>query len=51
MPKLLTRTRSQTYKLARLLGDVQAVLSGRFGQRVYNRLFGKHVLWRLWRKL
>ena len=44
--------RSLLYKLARLLGDVQAVRRGRIGQRVQNRVTGRIVgklLRRLWR--
>lgn len=37
----IARTRSALYLLARLLGDVQAVKTGRVGRRILRRLAGK----------
>jgi hypothetical protein len=37
----INRTRSQLYLLARLLGDVQAVRTGRVGKRVGRRIVGR----------
>lgn len=39
----IAKTRRRTYQAARLLGDVQAVRSGRIGQRLLNRLMGRTV--------
>lgn len=37
----IAKTRRGLYKANRLLGDVQAVRSGRIWQRVVNRLIGR----------
>lgn len=37
----INRTRGTLYKLARLLGDVNAVKRGRVGRRVGRRIAGK----------
>jgi hypothetical protein len=37
----INRKRSMLYKLARFLGDVQAVKSGRVGRRVGRRVVGR----------
>jgi hypothetical protein len=37
----INRTRGTLYRLARLLGDVQAVKSGRVGRRVGRRVVGR----------
>lgn len=37
----INKTRSFLYKLARLLGDVQAVQKGRIGKRVGRRVSGR----------
>jgi len=37
----INRTRGTLYLLARLLGDVQAVKSGRVGRRVARRVVGR----------
>jgi hypothetical protein len=37
----IAKTRSFLYKLARLLGDVQAVKRGRVGRRVGRRITGR----------
>lgn len=44
------KVRSWLYRLARLLGDVQAVRRGRIGKRIWRRLAGK-VTARALRKL
>lgn len=48
----INRTRSVLYKLARLLGDVQAVKRGRVARRVGRRVAGRatgRLLGRLFR--
>ena len=37
----INRTRGSLYKLARILGDVQAVKRGRVGRRVGRRVVGR----------
>jgi len=37
----VTSTRSLLYRIARLLGDYQAVRSGRIGKRVARRIVGR----------
>ena len=37
----INRTRRTTYRVARILGDVQAVRSGRIGRRVARRVAGR----------
>jgi hypothetical protein len=37
----INRSRGLLYKLARVLGDVQAVKSGRVGRRVGRRIVGR----------
>lgn len=37
----ISQTRGTLYKVARILGDVQAVQSGRVGKRVARRVAGK----------
>lgn len=37
------KTRGSLYRLARLLGDVQAVSKGRVAQRIGRRVVGRHV--------
>lgn len=37
----INRTRSFLYRLARLLGDIQAVRKGRIGRRVARRVTGR----------
>jgi len=39
----INRTRGSLYKLARILGDVQAVRRGRVGRRVGRRVAGKFL--------
>jgi len=39
----INRTRGSLYKLARILGDVQAVKRGRVGRRVGRRVAGKYL--------
>jgi hypothetical protein len=41
--------RSALYRLARFLGDIQAVRTGRIGRRLVNRWLGRNVVWRIWR--
>jgi len=41
-------TRSDLYLIARLWGDVRAIMTGRIGKRLYNRLLGR-LLGRLFR--
>lgn len=37
----ISKTRSKLYKIARILGDVDAVKKGKVGKRVKNRVIGK----------
>jgi len=37
----INRSRSALYKLARILGDIQAVRTGRVGRRVGRRIVGR----------
>lgn len=37
----INRTRGSLYKLARILGDVQAVKTGRVGKRLGRRVVGR----------
>jgi hypothetical protein len=37
------KTRGALYRLARILGDVQAVKKGRVGKRIGRRVVGRHV--------
>jgi hypothetical protein len=37
----INRTRGSLYKLARILGDVQAVKKGRVGKRLGRRVVGR----------
>lgn len=49
--KLLRRTRRRAYRLASLLGDVEAVASGRPSRilrRAGNKLLGRKLVRRLW---
>lgn len=39
----INRTRGTLYKLARILGDVQAVKKGRVGRRVGRRVAGRYA--------
>jgi hypothetical protein len=39
----INRTRGSLYRLARILGDVQAVRRGRVGRRVGRRVAGKYL--------
>lgn len=39
----INRTRGTLYRLARILGDVQAVRRGRVGKRVARRVVGRSV--------
>jgi len=39
----INRTRGTLYKLARILGDVQAVRSGRVGRRIGRRVTGRYL--------
>ncbi len=39
----LAKSRRRTYQAARLMGDIQAVRSGRIWQRLANRLIGRLV--------
>jgi len=50
---LLRSTRRSCYRLARVLGDLSALLSGsprRIVKRATNKLLGRHVARRLWRR-
>jgi hypothetical protein len=38
------------YTVARFLGDYQAVKRGRVGKRIANRMIGRSVVRRLWRR-
>ena len=39
----IASTRSAAYGLAKLLGDVRAVQTGRVGRRAYNRTLGRSL--------
>jgi len=39
----INRTRGSLYRLARLLGDVQAVKKGRVGKRIGRRVVGRYT--------
>jgi hypothetical protein len=39
----INKTRSVLYKLAKLLGDVNAVQKGKIGQRIGRRITGKII--------
>ena len=39
----IAATRGTMYGLAKLLGDVRAVQTGRVGRRVYNRTLGRSL--------
>jgi hypothetical protein len=39
----INRTRGSLYRLARMLGDVQAVKRGRVGRRVGRRVVGRYL--------
>ena len=39
----INRTRGSLYKLARILGDVQAVRKGRVGKRIGRRVVGRYA--------
>jgi hypothetical protein len=41
--------RSALYRLARLLGDAQAVRRGRIGRRIVNKVIGRGIVSKLWR--
>jgi hypothetical protein len=45
----LNSVRSASYRLARLLGDVQAVRKGRVVPRVANIVIGRKVVSKVWR--
>lgn len=50
---LLRSTRRSCYALARVLGDLSALLSGspkRLLKRGANKLLGRHIARRLWRR-
>lgn len=36
------------YQLARLLGDVNAVMKGKIGSRIFNKLLGRKLVSRAW---
>lgn len=42
--------RNVLYLLARLLGDYRAVRRGRIGKRVTNKLIGRYIVPKLWRR-
>ena len=42
-PMSINRTRGSLYKLARILGDVQAVRKGRVGKRIGRRVVGRYA--------
>jgi hypothetical protein len=39
----INRTRGSLYRLARILGDVQAIRKGRVGKRIGRRVVGKYA--------
>jgi hypothetical protein len=39
----ISRTRGSLYRLARILGDVQAVRKGRVGKRIGRRVVGRYT--------
>jgi hypothetical protein len=41
-------TRSWLYRVARLMGDYQAVKRGRISKRIVNKVVGRNLVRRLW---
>jgi len=41
--------RSALYRIARLMGDANAVRRGRVGRRVANKIIGRRIVRKLWR--
>jgi len=40
--------RRTLYQFARLLGDVNAVMKGNIGSRIFNKLLGRKLISRAW---
>lgn len=47
--KTIRKTRRAMYRGASILGDVNAVASGKIGKRIANKILGR-IFGRLWRK-
>ncbi len=47
---LLRDLRRTSYRLGRTLGDINAVLSGKIGSRLANKLIGRKGVSKLWLK-
>ena len=45
---LIRKTRRGLYKGGRILGDIDALLSGRIASRMGNKLIGRHGARRMW---
>ncbi len=48
MMRFLRRTRRKLYRGGRILGDIDALMSGRIGSRMANKLIGRKIGRRLW---
>ena len=49
----MNQFRSTLYQMARLMGDLQAIASGkpsRFAKRAVNKFIGRKIVSKLWRK-
>lgn len=46
--RFLRKTRRGLYKGGRILGDIDALLSGRIASRMANKLIGRHGVRRTW---
>lgn len=46
---MINKIRSILYKIARILGDINAIRRGKIMQRIKNRIVGKYAAKRLFR--
>lgn len=44
----MNNLRSLLYKLARILGDINALMKGKIGSRLFNKLLGRRLVSRAW---
>jgi hypothetical protein len=42
--------RKLLYALARILGDLSAIFNGRMHTRMCNKIIGRHIASKLWRR-
>ncbi len=47
----IAKARSIAYRAARVAGDIRAIQTGRIGDRIIRRLFGRMVWWRIIRRI